>query len=172
MSAVIRAAVADDAEALQAVEAHADALLIDRIGATHWPAAADGASRLAAPGFVLVLEDSDSSSPDDSSPVGFVHVLDAEGHAHLEQLSVLPSAGRRGHGRRLVEAALAEARERGYTRVSLRTYAEIPWNAPFYASCGFLESIPETSFQRALVDTEARLDLDRYGRRIQMTVEL
>lgn len=167
MSAVIRPGTADDAEALQAVEAQADALLIDRLGAPHWPAAADGASRLAAPGFVLVLEESE-----DSSPVGFVHVLDADGHAHLEQLSVLPSAGRQGHGRRLAEAALEEARERGYTRVSLRTYAEIPWNAPFYASCGFLESIPETSFQRALVDTEARLDLDRYGRRIQMTVEL
>ncbi|WP_311244372.1 GNAT family N-acetyltransferase [Microbacterium sp. WCS2018Hpa-23] len=163
----IRAAVSEDAEVLHAIEAHADALLIDSLGAPEWPPPGNGAERLGAPGFVLVIED-----PEDSSPVGFVHVLDADGHAHLEQLSVLPSSGRKGYGRRLVGAALDEARERGYRRMSLRTYAEVPWNAPFYASCGFLESIPETPFQRGLVDTEASLSLDRYGRRVQMTVEL
>ncbi|WP_311259244.1 GNAT family N-acetyltransferase [Microbacterium sp. WCS2018Hpa-9] len=167
MSGVIRPAVAEDAEVLQAIETQADALLIASLGAPEWPPAGDGAERLATPGFVLVLED-----PSDSSPVGFVHVLDADGHAHLEQLSVLPSSGRQGFGRRLVSAALDAARERGYTRMTLRTFAEIPWNAPFYASCGFLESIPETPFQRGLVDTETSLGLDRYGRRVQMTVEL
>lgn len=167
MSAVIRPATADDAEALQSVETHADALLIAALGAPRWPAAGDGAARLSAPGFVLVI-----AEPEDPSPVGFVHVLDADGHAHLEQLSVLPSSARRGYGRRLVAAAMEEARSRGYSRMSLRTYAEIPWNAPFYASCGFLESIPETPFQRGLLDTESRLELDRYGRRVQMTVEL
>lgn len=167
MSELIRAAVAEDAEVLHTIETQADALLIDSLGAPDWPPACDGGERLASPGFVLVLEDTSSSSP-----VGFVHVLDADGHAHLEQLSVLPSSGRQGFGRRLVSAALDAARERGYTRMSLRTYAEIPWNAPFYSSCGFLESIPETPFQRGLVDTEASLGLDRYGRRLQMTVEL
>lgn len=164
---VIRPAVSEDAEALHAIETHADALLIESLGAPEWPPAGDGAGRVSAPGFVFVLED-----PSDTSPVGFVHVLDADGHAHLEQLSVLPASGRQGYGRRLVSAALEEARERGYTRMTLRTYAEIPWNAPFYSSCGFLESIPETPFQRGLVDTEASLSLDRYGRRVQMTVEL
>lgn len=166
MSEVIRPGVAEDAEVLHAIEMQSDALLIDRLGAPEWPPAGDGAARLAAPGFVLVVEDPPGS------PVGFVHVLDADGHAHLEQLSVVPSSGRRGFGRRLVRAALDAARERGYSRMTLRTYAEIPWNAPFYTSCGFLESIPETSFQRGLVDTEASLGLDRYGRRVQMTVEL
>lgn len=167
MSGTIRAAESTDAEIIQAIEAAADALLIDVLGAWQWPPAGDGTSRLSSPGFVLVGEDAV-----DHSPVGFVHVLDVDGHAHLEQLSVLPEAGRRGHGRGLVAAALDEARERGYTRVTLRTYAEVPWNAPFYASCGFLESIPETPFLRDLVDVEASLGLDRYGRRVQMTVEL
>ena len=164
---VIRPASVEDAEMIQAIETSADALLVDVLGAVDWPPAADGLERLSSPGFVLVME-----SESDRSPIGFVHVLDADGHAHLEQLSVLPEAGRRGHGRRLVTAALDEARERGYTRMTLRTYAEIPWNAPFYATCGFLESIPETPFQRQLVDTEEALGLDRHGRRIQMTVEL
>lgn len=167
MSAAIRPATSEDAELLTAIEAQADALLIDSLGAPVWPPAANGAERLAEPGFVLVLEESEGSSP-----VGFVHVLDSDGHAHLEQLSVLPTVGRQGFGRRLVSAALDEARDRGYTRMTLRTYAEIPWNAPFYASCGFLESIPETPFQRGLVETEASLGLDRYGRRVQLTAEL
>nr|WP_201470100.1 GNAT family N-acetyltransferase [Microbacterium hydrocarbonoxydans] len=167
MSVAIRPATSEDAEILNVIETQADALLIDSLGAPEWPPAANGSERLAEPGFVLVLEESGTPSP-----VGFVHVLDADGHAHLEQLSVLPTSGRQGFGRRLVRAALDEARDRGYTRMTLRTYAEIPWNAPFYSSYGFLESIPETSFQRGLVHTESALGLDRYGRRIQMTAEL
>lgn len=167
MSRAIRHAEASDAEIIQSIETAADALLIDALGAWSWPPAGDGASRLSSPGFILVVDDEAAHSP-----VGFVQVLDADGHAHLEQLSVVPSAGRQGHGRELVVAALEEARQRGYSRVTLRTYAEVPWNAPFYASCGFLESIPETPFLRELVDTESALGLDRYGRRVQMTVEL
>jgi GNAT superfamily N-acetyltransferase len=167
MSRRLRAAESSDAEVIQAIETAADALLIDALGAWDWPPTDAGAGRLSSPGFVLIAEEDASESP-----VGFVHVLDVDGLAHLEQLSVTPPAARTGHGRALVAAALDEARERGYTRLTLRTYAEIPWNAPFYASCGFLESIPETGFHRELVETEAALGLDRYGRRVQMTVEL
>lgn len=167
MSGTVRRAGSDDAEFIQTIEAEADRLLVESLGAPVWPPAGDGAERISGPGFVLVLEDAAHDAP-----IGFVHVLDADGHAHLEQLSVLPPAGRQGHGRTLVRAALDTARELGYSRMTLRTYAEIPWNAPFYSSCGFLESIPETPFQRSLVDTEASLGLDRYGRRVQMTVAL
>ncbi|MFK0400778.1 GNAT family N-acetyltransferase [Microbacterium sp. NPDC090225] len=167
MNANIRPARSTDAEFVEAIESAADALLVDALGAWEWPPAQDGATRLASPGFVLLIEDDATHSP-----VGFVHVLDADGHAHLEQLSVLPSAGRQGHGRALVRAALHEAQERGYSRITLRTYAEVPWNAPFYASCGFLESLPETAFQRSLIETEEALGLERHGRRVQMTAEL
>lgn len=167
MTREIRTAESCDVKFIGAIETAADALLIDVLGAWKWPPADDAIGRLSAPGFVLMAEDSGTDSP-----VGFVHVLEVDGDAHLEQLSVIPSAGRQGHGRALVSAAFDEARERGYTRLTLRTYAEVPWNAPFYASCGFLESIPETPFLRRLVETEAALGLDRYGRRVQMTVEL
>lgn len=165
MSITIRAAEGSDAESLQAIETSADAILIDALGAWKWPPAQEPIGRLSAPGFALIAED-------DRSPVGFAHVLEVDGSAHLDQLSVIPSAGRQGYGRTLLTAALDEARERGHSRLTLRTYAEVPWNAPFYASCGFLESIPETPFLRGLVDAEAALGIDRYGRRVQMTVEL
>ena len=92
--------------------------------------------------------------------------------AHLEQLSVLPEHGRRGHGRALVDSAKREARTRGYGRLTLRTFAEIPWNAPFYAGCGFVETRPATVHERELQRAEEQRGLERLGRRVQMTVEL
>ncbi len=90
----------------------------------------------------------------------------------MEQLSVLPEHCRRGHGRALVEAAKNEARRRGYEWLSLRTYAEVPWNGPFYARAGFVETKPVSDFHKHLAEVEERLGLDRYGRRIQMTAAL
>lgn len=158
----LRKATVDDAPQLEVIENAADALLIERLGATSWPPAAAGRDRLEADGAVMIAEVM-------GQPVGFVHLLEVDGQAHLEQLSVLPAHGRRGYGRLLVRAALREAGSRGHRRVTLRTYADVPWNAPFYASCGFLESLPETPFQRRLIDVESQLGLDRLGRRVQMT---
>lgn len=122
------------------------------------------------PGFVLVAEATADAAP--ARPVGFVHVLEIDRHAHLEQLSVLPSHGRQGIGRALVSAALDEARRRGHTQVTLRTYADVPWNAPFYASCGFMVCTPDTEFHRHLAATEHALHLAAHGRRVQMSIPL
>lgn len=118
------------------------------------------------PGFVLI------AAEESGAPVGFVHVLDEDGFAHLEQLSVLPERGRRGYGRALVEAAKSKARHRGHKRMTLRTYADVPWNAPFYARAGFTEEEPATKFHERLVEVEHQRGLDRYGRRVQMGVTL
>ncbi|WP_309491575.1 MULTISPECIES: GNAT family N-acetyltransferase [unclassified Microbacterium] len=156
----------------------ADTVLIDRFGALDWPPPTPPQERTAAPGFVLVAETiettdaTDAAGAKDATVVGFVHVLEIDGHAHLEQLSVLPSHGRRGIGRRLVEAALAEARRRGHPRVSLRTYADVPWNAPFYASCGFIVTEPDTPLLRSLIRIETDLGLFEHGHRVQMTAVL
>ncbi len=149
---------------LQAVEDAADSLLVELLRPQRWDPAPTGAERAAEPGFIFVAYETL-----EQHVVGFVHVLEIDGLAHLEQASVLPTHGRRGYGRRLVEAAVAEARRRGYDRITLRTFAEVPWNAPFYASCGFAETEPATAFHRRLVETERRLGLTAYGRRVQMT---
>lgn len=78
---------------------------------------------------------------------------------------------RRGHGRALVAAAKGESRRRGRKRLTLRTFADVPWNAPFYASCGFVESTPDTDFLRDLLNVERQWGLE-YGRRVQMTCDL
>lgn len=165
----IRAATPDDHQVIERIENAADRLLIERLQPDRWNPASAGAERDAAAGFLLVGETDVDSGP---AVVGFAHVLEVDRFAHLEQLSVTPEHGRRGFGRRLVEAALHEARTRGYRRVSLRTYAEVPWNAPFYARLGFTEAAPNSAFHRQLADTERTLALERYGRRIQMEIDL
>lgn len=158
----IRAAEPQDFEAVEAIENKADQLFIDLCQPVEWGSAPSGASRASEPGFILVADDGAGTI------IGFVHVLDAEGVAHLEQLSVLPEHGRRGYGRALLEAAVSEARGRGHRRMTLRTYADVPWNAPFYARAGFMEEDPSTPFHKQLVEIEHRLGLDRHGRRILM----
>lgn len=69
-------------------------------------------------------------------PVGFAVVDTVDGLAHLASLAVHPSHGRRGVGGRLLEAACAATTHRAIT---LTTFADLPWNAPWYAARGFTE---------------------------------
>lgn len=78
--------------------------------------------------FVSVLND---------RPVGFILAAPLDRHIHIFELSVHPDHGRKGLGRSLVEAVCDWARENGSKAVTLSTFRDIVWNAPFYASCGF-----------------------------------
>lgn len=166
MPCLVRPAQPADFEALERIENEADELLINELAPDDWAPAPTGAARASEPGFIMVAE------LDDGHIAGFVHVLEVEGVCHVEQLSVAPRDARRGIGRMLVEAAKREAGIRGYSRISLRTFADIPWNGPFYANAGFVEEEPTTHFHRSLIGVEAERGLDRYGRRIQMVAQL
>jgi GNAT superfamily N-acetyltransferase len=124
--------------------------------------APSGLDRDLEPGFILVATLA-------GRLVGFAHVTDQDGHAHLEQLSVLPEHGRRGIGSALVEAALEEARWLGYDDMSLCTYRDVPWNGPFYARLGFAEVERLSAYQQRLHDRERALGLDANGVRIVMS---
>ncbi|MFE6994428.1 GNAT family N-acetyltransferase [Microbacterium sp. NPDC057659] len=165
MSLIVRPARTEDLPLIEEIEAEADSLLVERFGAVDWPAPDAAVERAAEPGFLLVGEVS-------GRVVGFVHVLEPDSAVHLEQVAVLPRFGRRGFGRRLVDEALRVAADRGHEEITLRTYADVPWNAPFYASCGFRVSEPSTDFQCGLVAVEDALGLTRYGSRVQMTAAL
>ncbi len=73
----------------------------------------------------------------DDTPVGFAYGDLLDDAVQLEELDVLPEWGRRGIGRALVEAVVADARARGLAAVTLTTFRDVPWNAPFYARLGF-----------------------------------
>lgn len=70
-------------------------------------------------------------------PVGFALVEDFGTSLHLEELDVAPEFGRRGTGRRLVETVIDAAEARGRP-VTLCTFRDVPWNAPFYERLGFV----------------------------------
>jgi predicted N-acetyltransferase YhbS/multimeric flavodoxin WrbA len=75
--------------------------------------------------------------------VGFAVAVTVDGVAHLEEVSVRPDHGRRGLGARLVRMVCDWARESGYPAVTLSTFRDVPWNAPFYARLGFQEMTEE-----------------------------
>ncbi|POX68247.1 GNAT family N-acetyltransferase [Microbacterium sp. Ru50] len=156
----------DELSLLEDIENDADALLRDRLDPPTWWPAPTGASRADEAGFLLVADVGAGVI------AGFVHVLELDGHAHLEQLSVSPEHGRRGYGRKLVEAAMTFARDRGHDRMSLRTFADVPWNAPFYERLGFAVTEPRSEFELMLVETEERMGLNALGPRVQMTADL
>lgn len=73
----------------------------------------------------------------DGRLAGYVLVDVVDGHAHVEQVSVHPDHGRQGLGRRLLDHVAGWARERGDGEVTLTTFREVPWNAPYYERCGY-----------------------------------
>jgi GNAT superfamily N-acetyltransferase len=70
-------------------------------------------------------------------PVGFALALDHDDLLHLQEMDVHPDHGRRGIGAALVRHVVAEAHRRGLSAVTLTTFADLPWNAPFYRHLGF-----------------------------------
>ena len=106
----------------------------------------------------------------DRLPVGFAHVeLREPDSVHLEEVDVHPLHGRRGLGTRLMHAVCEWAGERGYRRVTLTTFRDVPWNMPFYVRLGF-EEIPEpllTPALRSILEDEARRGLAA-SRRVAM----
>jgi GNAT superfamily N-acetyltransferase len=130
---VIRAAAPADAEHLPAIEVAAGARFrevgLDAVADDEpWSVAEYGA--LVAAGRIWVADVA-------GRPVGYVLASDLGGHVHLDQLSVLPDHGGRGLGSALVDVVMAWARDRGATFVTLTTFRDVSWNAPWYERRGF-----------------------------------
>lgn len=130
----IRPARPDELGRVQAIEMAAGALFaqagLGRVGEGEPTALARlEAGRRA--GRLLVVTDAADA------PVGWALVERVDGEPHLVELDVHPDHGRRGLGRRLVERVLARARAEGARGVTLTTFRDVPWNAPFYARLGF-----------------------------------
>ena len=84
-------------------------------------------------------------------PVAYVVSRVVDGCAHIEQVSVAPSHARRGLGAALIDHLAAET---GAPALTLTTFRDVPWNAPYYQRLGFrvFEPGPELA---ALVRREA-----------------
>lgn len=92
--------------------------------------------------------------------VGFLAAERAGPELHISELSVVPELQGQGIGRRLIAAALARADDDGLTAVTLTTFRDVPWNAPFYARIGFRE-VPPLALSSRLA--AIRADESRHG---------
>jgi GNAT superfamily N-acetyltransferase len=96
-----------------------------------------------------------------SQPVGFALAIEVDGLAHLDELDVHPEHGRRGLGTALVETVCEWAKSTGFKAITLSTFSDVPWNAPFYARLGF-HILTEDELTEGLLqlrETEAGLGL-------------
>jgi GNAT superfamily N-acetyltransferase len=93
--------------------------------------------------------------------------------AHLKELDVHPDAVGRGLGSALLAAVCETARARGEPSLSLTTFRDVPFNAPFYARRGFRMLRPgETGpALQALLAVEAEAGLPA-GPRCAMRLDL
>ena len=132
MSMALRPARAADLPAVQALVARAYGHYVARIGKPPGPMLDDYAARIAE-GAVSVLEE-------DGRLVGLLVLLPEADHLLLDNLAVDPAAQGRGHGRRLVAAAEAEARRLGLPELRLYTHELMTENLAMYRRLGFVET--------------------------------
>jgi GNAT superfamily N-acetyltransferase len=91
----------------------------------------------------------------DDRPVGFAIGGWLGEEPYLHELDVAPAYARRGIGRALIVRVAAWANASGHTSLLLSTFADVPWNAPYYARLGF-ETIPLTAYTDVLLAQRAR----------------
>ena len=70
---------------------------------------------------------------------GFLVAQPFSRELHIWELDVAPAFQRRGIGAGLVRAAQIDARNTGFRALTLTTFRDLEWNAPFYARLGFEE---------------------------------
>lgn len=160
----VRLAEPEDLPLLQAVETAADQRFAEVMDISAWgssphrtPTGAERATR----GTLLVV----------GQPVlGFAHIVDLDGGRHLEALAVHPGAQGRGIGGSLLRSAYGVVADAGVDALTLTTFADVPWNGPWYAHHGFAPlSDPLPPALAALRADEHAAGLDDSGPRIAMS---
>ena len=103
---------------------------------------------------------------DSDRPVAYLLADPVDGNLHVEQVSVHPDCARRGLGRSLIDHLAGLAAAEGIAALTLTTFTEVPWNAPYYERCGFryLEEAELTPGLREIREREAAHGLDRWPR--------
>jgi len=74
----------------------------------------------------------------DGQLAGFLRAVEIDRQLHVEELSVHQHFQGRGIGRKLLSGAIEHARRQQLQAVTLTTFRDLPWNAPFYQRMGFV----------------------------------
>lgn len=102
----------------------------------------------------------------DRIPAGFALAIPQDGRGHLLEVAVAADQQRQGYGRALIAAAEDWAVCKGLRELTLTTFRDVAWNAPFYARLGYeiFDIGPDRRELRALIAAEARAKIDRAPR--------
>lgn len=76
-------------------------------------------------------------------PLGFCLATGSGQDLHIDEIDVLPSWQNQGLASALLQHLADEARAQGLRRLTLTTFVDVPWNAPFYARRGFVRIAPD-----------------------------
>ncbi|MFJ8750008.1 GNAT family N-acetyltransferase [Streptomyces sp. NPDC102441] len=100
------------------------------------------------------------------APVAYLIAEHVDGNLHIEQVSVHPDHARRAVGRSLLNHLADHAAAHEVPALTLTTFADVPWNAPYYARCGFhrLDESELGPGLREIRRNEAAHGLDRWPR--------
>ena len=166
-SYTFRRATEKDIDTLTAIETNAASIFKDipelaDLGGSH--VAVETIHDWLSNGRVYIAEDN-------GTPAGFVAAIPRDTAVYVAEVSTLPAYQGKGVGTALLGLVMDWARERAAStddrpRVSLTTYREVSWNAPWYRKLGFKEVEPETigpkHVQKVRYDREER-NLERNG---------
>lgn len=126
----VRLAILTDLDLLQDIERAASVLF--------------PAGRLPDPDDVMPMSELEAANRDrllvslrDEGIIGFAMSKEYEGLLHLAVMAVHPDHGKRGVGSKLVQGVIEQAKRRQLQGVTLTTFRDLPWNAPFYGKLGF-----------------------------------
>jgi len=69
---------------------------------------------------------------------GFLRAVEIDNQLHVEELSVSQHFQGQGIGRKLLLGVIEHARRQQLEAITLTTFRDLPWNAPFYQRMGFV----------------------------------
>lgn len=137
MAVHIRSARPDDLEHLPAIERASGEMFRDLAAlayvADDAPTSVEELARLRHEGGVWV------AVTDRDEPIGFVVAALLDDGAQVELVCVHPEHARLGIGARLLDAVDGWAAGHGLAALTLTTFRDVAWNAPYYQRLGFRE---------------------------------
>ena len=132
----LRLARLEDAEAMPAIEARAGRMFESIEGlaaiASGETVSPERLRRYIRKGHCLVAHE-------EGRIIAFIVTEPFGRELHVWEMSVDPDHQRRGIGAGLLRAAMIDARNSGFKALTLTTFRDVPWNAPFYERLGFEE---------------------------------
>lgn len=132
----LRLARPEDAEAMPAIERAAAELFIGGVGLDDFDPddtwTPSDLRRMIGKGHCLVSHVGEDIA-------GFLVTEPFRRELHIWEMDVHPRFQKRGIGAGLVRAIQIDARNSGFKALTLTTFRDLAWNAPFYARLGFEE---------------------------------